>query len=145
MEPHYCPWMCLWGIKSLPIHSLSGLSKEISKRPINTLSNATPTSAGSQLGYTASPINLATCLAVLAHYLCERLSSLWLCRPAHLSVPLVPPNQRGQCRNYPGPQLCAESVWMKSIAWGTSLETATCPPRPLLMTEEWTEHNACCD
>lgn len=73
----------------------------------------------------ASPINLATCLAVLAHYLRERLSSLWLCRPVHILVPLVPrPNQTGQCRNYSGPQLCAESVWM-SIAWGTSLETVT--------------------
>lgn len=84
------------GTKSLPVHSLSDLSKEISKMPINTLSHATPTSVGLRLGYTASPINLATCLTVLAYYLCERLSSLWLCRPVHLSVPLVLPNQWGQ-------------------------------------------------
>lgn len=140
----YCPWTCLGGTKSFPIYSLSDLSVEISKRPINTASHATPMSVGLCLGHTASPINSATCLGVLAHSLRERISSLWLCRPVHFTVPLAPSNQGGQGRNYSGPQLCAESVWMKSIARGTSSERASRRPRPLQMTEEWTEHNVYC-
>lgn len=71
--------------------------------------------------------------------------SLWLCRPVRpLSPSCSPPNQRGQGRNYSGPPLCAESACMKIIAWGTSLERASCLHRSLLMTEEWTENNAYC-
>ncbi|KAI9543377.1 hypothetical protein NQZ68_012026 [Dissostichus eleginoides] len=52
---------------------------------------------------------------------------------------------RGQGRNYLGPQLYAESVWMRSLARGTSLERASCLPQPLLMTKEWTGCNVYCD
>lgn len=139
--------MCLEGTKSLPIHSLSDLSKEISARLINTLSNATPTSIGMRLGDTASPINSTTRLAALAHYLWKQLGSLWLCRPVLLPVPLAPPqpDQKGQGRSYSGPQLCAESVWMNSIAWGTSLERASRLPRLCWWLKNGLEYNVCRD
>lgn len=69
-------------------------------------------------GVTPPPLLTWPRLAMLAHYLRERLISLWLCRPVHLWVPLAPPNQKGQGTNNSGPQPCAESAWMKNIAWG---------------------------
>lgn len=67
-----------------------------------------------RLGQTPSPVNLATCLAALAHSYRKRISSLRLCRPVHFTIPLAPSNQKGHGGNYLGPQLCAEAAWVKS-------------------------------
>lgn len=137
--------MWLGDTKFFPFYLLWDPSKEISKRPINTLPHATPTSVGLWLGYTSSTANLATCLTVLAHSYRERISSLWLCRPVHFKIhSLAPSKQKGQGRNCLGPQLCAETVWMKSIAWSTSSERASCQLWLLQMTKERTDHNVYC-